>query len=68
MPNLGPTQHILLNALLANKKMIRTQDGKLRLKTSMGEFQASSLRALADIMEIEDKAFAQNQEPTTQQT
>lgn len=61
-------EHMVINALVANQEMIRTQDGKLRLLTSMGQFQADSLRALADIMDIEDKAFSKAQELTTQQT
>lgn len=62
------TSHIILNALISNKEMTRAQDGKLRLKTSMGQFRADSLRALADIMDIEDKAFAEAQEQTAQKT
>lgn len=67
MPNLS-TQHIILNCLIANQEMLRTDDGLLRLKTSVGLLRADSLRALADIMNIEDKAFLEAQEPTAQQT
>lgn len=62
------TAYVVLNSLIANKEIIRGEDGKLRLKTSMGCFQSASLRALATIMEDSDRVFTTMNSPPKETT